>query len=295
MALYHTCHSFIFHFSFGSDELKRLFLAPSISGDFVACVGVSEPGAGSDVARMQSNARQSGDDWIINGQKMWITNGMQADWMCVLVNTSKDGGPHKNKSMFCLPLNTKGKNEMHEDDGIFGTRNNKNPINLIFSGITRTKIANKLGMHSSDTAQFFFDDVRVPQKYMIGEEGMGFVYQMLQFQNERLWGMVSLLKAFDKCIQATIDYAKQRKMFGQSLLDFQSVHFRMAELLTEVEALRSMCYRALGKPSFNACCSNAICKMQLQLQNAVFILHPKNQLSLHVQLHRTDIFFQAAI
>lgn len=102
-------------------------------------------------------------------------------------------------------------------------------------------------MHSSDTAQLFFDDVRVPAKYLIGDEGMGFVYQMLQFQNERIWGVATVLKAFDKCIDLTIDYTRQRKMFGQSLLDFQVVHFRMAELKTEVEALRSMLYRCLGK------------------------------------------------
>lgn len=96
-------------YSFGSEELKRQFLAPSIAGDFVACVGISEPGAGSDVAGLKTYARKSGDDYLISGQKMWITNGMQADWMCILVNTTQENGPHKNKSMFCLPLNSKGK------------------------------------------------------------------------------------------------------------------------------------------------------------------------------------------
>lgn len=117
---------------FGSDALRHEFLAPSIAGDMVGCVGVSEAGGGSDVAALKTTARKDGDDYIINGSKMWITNGMQADWCCLLANTS-EGAAHKNKSMIVVPLN--------------------NP------GVTRQKIE-KIGMHSSDTAQLFFDNVR---------------------------------------------------------------------------------------------------------------------------------------
>ena len=202
---------------FGSDELKRNFLAPAIAGDMVGCIGVSEVGGGSDVAAIKTHARRDGDDFIINGGKMWITNGMMADWCCLLVNTSQ-GAPHKNKSLIMVPMDSKG--------------------------ISRQKI-HKIGMHSSDTAQLFFDDVRVPVKNVIGQEGMGFTLQMLQFQEERLYGAAGSLQSMDNLIDETIAYTLERKAFGKSLLDNQVIHFRLAELRTEVEALRALVYRAV--------------------------------------------------
>ena len=143
---------------FGSEGLKRNWLVPTIAGDMVACLGVSEPGGGSDVAAIKTSARKDGSDFVISGSKMWITNGMKADWCCLLANTS-EGKVHQNKSLILVPMDAKG--------------------------ITRQKIR-KVGMFSSDTAQLFFDDVRVPQTNVIGPEGMGFTLQMLQFQEERL-------------------------------------------------------------------------------------------------------------
>jgi len=203
---------------FGSHELREQFLAPSISGDLVACLGVSEPGAGSDVASIKTTARTDGDDVVINGGKMWTTNGAQADWMCLLANTNPDGKAHQNKSLFCLPMNT--------------------------PGVTISRTIDKIGMHASDTAQVFFEDVRIPKKFMIGKEGYGFTYQMLQFQEERLFAAVGVLVPMEICIGETIEYCKQRGIFGKSVLDHQVVHFRLAELQTEIEALRSMVYRA---------------------------------------------------
>ncbi|GAA5265506.1 citronellyl-CoA dehydrogenase [Acidiphilium sp. MT5] len=202
---------------FGSDALRREFLAPAIAGDMVGCVAVSEPGGGSDVAAVKTTARKDGDDYIINGSKMWITNGLQADWICLLANTS-DGKPHKNKSLIIVPTTTKG--------------------------IERQKI-HKIGMNSSDTAQIFFDDVRVPQRYLIGQEGLGFTFQMLQFQEERLWAAANSLVMLDRLIDQTIAYTRERKTFGKPILDNQVVHFRLAELRTEVEALRALTYRAV--------------------------------------------------
>lgn len=206
---------------FGNDEVREQFLKPSIAGDYVACLGVSESGAGSDVASLKTTARKDGDDYVINGSKMWITNATQADWMCLLANTS-EGAPHRNKSLICLPLKHDGK-----------------PT----PGITMQKIK-KVGMWSSDTAQVFFDNVRVPQRFRIGEEGMGFTYQMKQFQEERLSGATRRVTALSDVIQDTIDYTRERKAFGKSILDNQAVHFRLAELKTEVEMLRSLVYRA---------------------------------------------------
>ena len=202
---------------FGSDHLKRNFLAPAIAGDVVGCLGVSEPGGGSDVAAVKTTARRDGDDYVISGTKMWITNGMKADWCCLLANTS-EGQPHRNKSLIVVPMDARG--------------------------ISRQKI-HKIGMNSSDTAQLFFDDVRVPAANLIGQEGMGFTMQMLQFQEERLWGAMSSIKGLDRLIDLTIEYTGQRKAFGKSVLDNQVVHFRLAELRTEVEALRALTWSAV--------------------------------------------------
>ncbi|KAJ7408557.1 putative acyl-CoA dehydrogenase 6 [Willisornis vidua] len=165
---------------FGSDELKKQFLVPTIAGDFVACLGISEPGAGSDVANIKTTAVRRGDEYVING------------------------------------------------------------------GIHVAKKIDKLGMRSSDTAQIFFEDVKVPSKNIIGEEGKGFTYQMLQFQEERLWGVAVVLTQLETIIQETSDYTRQRKVFNQSVLHNQTVHFRLAELATEVELLRSLLHRAVA-------------------------------------------------
>ena len=202
---------------FGSDELRKEFLAPAIAGDYVACIGVSEPGAGSDVASIKTTAKKDGRDYVINGSKMWITNSLQADWMCLLANTSESAA-HKNKTLIILPMKTKG--------------------------VSVAKKIRKIGMMASDTGLIHFDDVRVPQRYRIGEEGKGFTYQMLQFQEERLWGAANGVEALMGAIEATIAYTGERKIFGRSVLDHQVVHFRMAELKTEIEALRSLVYRA---------------------------------------------------
>ncbi len=202
---------------FGSDALRREFLAPSIAGDLVGCLGVSEPGGGSDVAALRTSARKDGGDYVIDGSKMWITNGLEADWCCLLANTS-DAPPHKNKSLIVVPLDARG--------------------------VTRQKI-HKVGMHSSDTAQLFFDGVRVPQRHLIGQEGLGFTFQMMQFQEERLWGAASSLRSLDRLIDLTIDYTRERKAFGRSILDNQVVHFRLAELRTEVAALRALTWQAV--------------------------------------------------
>ncbi|MBY0423627.1 MAG: acyl-CoA dehydrogenase family protein, partial [Parvularculaceae bacterium] len=211
---------------FGSDAAKEDFLKPSIAGDYVACLGVSEVGAGSDVASIRTTAKKDGEDYVVTGGKMWTTSGVQADWMCLLANTSDDPA-HRNKTLIAVPLkDEKGRHR---------------------KGVEVARKLKKLGMRSSDTAQFHFDNVRVPQRYRIGEEGAGFMYQMLQFQEERLWGALSGLVAMDATIDETIAYARERKAFGKSILDNQVVHFRLAELRTEVQALRSMTWDAVEK------------------------------------------------
>lgn len=202
---------------FGSKQLKQDYLAPAIAGDVVGCIAVSEPAGGSDVASVKTTAKRDGDDLIINGTKMWITNGMMADWCCILANTN-EGPIHINKSLVMVPMDAKG--------------------------VSRQKI-DKLGMNSSDTAQLFFDDVRVPATNIIGKEGGGFAMQMMQFQEERLWAAINSIKMMDGLIDKTIEYASERKTFGKPILDNQVVHFRLAELRTEVEALRALSWSAI--------------------------------------------------
>ena len=131
----------------GSDELRREYLAPAIAGDMVCCIGVTEEGSGSDVSSVKSFARKDGDDYVITGNKLYITNSLQADWMCMLCNTDEDNGPHGNKTLVVVELDT--------------------------PGVSRQKLK-KLGLHCADTGHIHFDDVRIPQRNRIGDEGRGF-------------------------------------------------------------------------------------------------------------------------
>jgi citronellyl-CoA dehydrogenase len=203
---------------FGSPELKKEYLEPTIRGEQVCSIAVSEAGAGSDVASIKTTARRDGDDYVINGSKMWITTGTQSDWACMLVNTGEGGKIHENKSLIIVPLDAKG--------------------------VDRKTKLDKLGMRASDTAMIFLDNVRVPRRNLVGTEGMGFMYQMLQFQEERLFGAASNIDAMTNIIAETTEYTRQRQAFGQSVLDNQYVHFRLAELKTEVECLRALVYHA---------------------------------------------------
>jgi citronellyl-CoA dehydrogenase len=202
----------------GSEELKQQYLVPAIAGDKVAAIAVSEPGAGSDVAAIKTWARRGGDDYLINGSKMWITNGTQADFLCLLARTSDEKG-FRGMSLFVVDTDLPG------------------------FGVSRK--LDKLGHRSSDTAILAFDDVRVPAANRIGAEGMGFILQMHQFQRERLAGSLMALGGMEKMVRSTIAYCRERETFGQPLIDNQYIHFRIAELLTEIEALRQLCYHCV--------------------------------------------------
>jgi citronellyl-CoA dehydrogenase len=213
---------------FGSDELRAQFLAPAIRGEMVGCIGVSEPSAGSDVASIKSYARKDGDDYVITGQKMWITNSFQADWMCMLVNTTEipeGGSSHKNKSLVMVPM-----------------RDGKN--GKLTKGIEMAQKIKKIGMNSSDTGLIYFDEVRVPQRNLLGKEGAGFTMQMMQFQEERLWAAASCLQSLTNCIEWTVGWAQERKLFGSTLADQQWVQFKLVEMKTELESLRALTYQA---------------------------------------------------
>lgn len=199
----------------GSHELKEKYLAPAIRGEMVSAVAVTEPDAGSDVAGIKTRAVRDGDHYVINGSKMYITNGTQADWLCLLARTS-DGEDYKGMSLIVVPTDTEG---------------------FIVS-----KSLKKLGNHSSDTAVLTFEDMRVPVENRIGEEGMGFYLQMQQFQIERLVGAIGGTAGAEKAVRDTIRYTQERKAFGKPLIANQWIHFKLAELLAEIEAQKQLNY-----------------------------------------------------
>lgn len=202
---------------FGSDELKAEFLVPAIAGDAITAIGVTEPDAGSDVAGLRTTARRDGDDWIISGTKLYITNGLQADWVCVLARTSDEGG-HRGISQIVVPTNVEGYSISRKLD--------------------------KLGMRASDTVEMVFEDVRVPVSYTIGEIGQGFQQQMKQFQHERMIAAYEMVGAMNRAIDRTAEYLNDREAFGKPLSANQYLVYELADLRSEVEVLRYFNYAA---------------------------------------------------
>lgn len=200
---------------FGTPWQKETFLKKAVAGTAVFSIAVSEPDAGSDVAAIQTRAVADGDDYLINGSKMWITSGTQADYLTLLARTGDQPGV-KGMSLIIVPTDV--------------------------PGFSVSRKLEKLGNHSSDTAILTFDNVRVPQSHRIGPEGMGFMLQMKQFQKERLAGAVMGVSGMERILRLTIDYCRQRETFGRPLIDNQWIQFKICELLTEVEALRQLAY-----------------------------------------------------
>jgi citronellyl-CoA dehydrogenase len=205
---------------FGSEELKQRWLRPSIAGEAVGAIGVTEPAAGSDVFSIQTTARRDGDFYVLNGRKIFITNGTQSDYVTTLVKTAQGRG-HHGFSLIIVPTDTPG-----------------------------FQVANKLekvGNHSSDTAELVLEDVRVPVANRIGEEGMGFIYQMKQFQKERMVASLGSAAAAQSMLGKTVQYVKERRVFGKPLALKQHVQFTLAELQTEIEMLRRLNYHCVRK------------------------------------------------
>jgi citronellyl-CoA dehydrogenase len=200
---------------FGTDELKRKYLTPAIEGDAVTSIAVTEPDAGSDVAALRTRAVRDGDEWVINGTKLYITNGVQADWLCLLARTSDDGG-HRGMSQIIVPTD--------------------------LPGFSVSRKLNKLGNRASDTAELSFIDVRVPVTNTVGEIGRGFQQQMAQFQNERMIANYIAVGQMTTALERTAAYLRQRRIFGRTILDHQYVQFRLAELSAELDLLRHYNY-----------------------------------------------------
>ncbi len=201
----------------GSREIKDEFLAPAIAGDKVAALGVSEPGAGSDVAGLRTTARKVGDDYVINGSKTYITNGTRADFVTLMVKTDPEAG-HNGISIIVCPTDVKG--------------------------FSISKKLEKAGNWASDTAELFFEDVRVPRRYLLGQEGMGFVYLMQNFQSERLVGCVSGLEGSKLALDRSVQYGRERVAFGKPLIKREYWQQKFVDLYTKYEAAKALSYNA---------------------------------------------------
>ncbi len=201
----------------GSHELKKAYLEPALRGELVASIAVTEPDAGSDVASIRTTARRDGDEYVINGSKIYITNGTQADFLTLLARTSPEAG-YRGMSLIIVPTDR--------------------------PGFRVARKLRKLGNHSSDTAELIFEDVRVPVTNRIGEEGQGFYLQMEQFQKERLIAVYTALGGLQRAMERTVAYLRERKAFGGPLLGMQYIQYTLAELQVEIESLRQLAYAA---------------------------------------------------
>jgi citronellyl-CoA dehydrogenase len=194
------------------------FLAPALRGEKIAALGVSEPGAGSDVAGIRTIARRDGDDYIIDGSKTFITNGTRADFVTLLVKTQPEGGAH-GCSFFLVPTKTKG--------------------------FAVSKKLEKIGNHASDTAELFFDNMRIPRSYLLGEENMGFMYLMQNFQTERLIAAVGAAAASRLLLDDAVNYGRERTVFGKPLIKREVWQHRLVDLYTKVEMLKAFVYKCV--------------------------------------------------
>jgi citronellyl-CoA dehydrogenase len=200
----------------GSSAQKREFLVPALQGERIAALGVSEPDAGSDVANLRTTARRVGDEYVINGAKTYITNGTRADFITLAVRTGDEG--FGGISLLLFPTDTRG--------------------------FTVSKKLSKLGNLSSDTGQLFFEDCRVPARYLLGEENQGFYYIMTNFQGERLVGALGAVAGMQLMWDDAMAYGNERRAFGRPIVKFQVWRHKLVDMLTRIEAARQLTYLA---------------------------------------------------
>ncbi|AWI13609.1 MULTISPECIES: acyl-CoA dehydrogenase family protein [Bacillaceae] len=206
--------------SYGTEEQKQRWLPGALTGDIITAIGMTEPGAGSDLANIQTTAIRDGDDYIINGEKTFITNGYTADLVVLVCKTDpKANPPHRGISLFVVEAGT--------------------------PGFKKGKKLRKIGQHANDTSELIFEDVRVPRTNLLGEEGKGFYYLMEKLQQERLLVAIQCMASAEKMLELTIDYVKQRQAFGTTISNFQNTQFKIAEMATELEIGRTFVERLI--------------------------------------------------
>ncbi|HEY9582456.1 MAG TPA: acyl-CoA dehydrogenase family protein [Savagea sp.] len=196
--------------AYGTEEQKQRWLPKSVTGELISAVAMTEPGTGSDLAAVRTTARREGDYYILNGEKTFITNGLHADYVVVVCKTDPQAEPaYRGISLLVV------------EEGM--------------PGFKRGKKLNKIGMHSADTAELIFEDVKVPVENLLGEEGKGFYYLMEKLQQERLVVALEVQVEAEVMLELTIDYVKERKAFGSRIADFQNTQFKLAEMATEID------------------------------------------------------------
>ena len=200
--------------SYGTEEQKQRWLPKCVTGEIITAIAMTEPGTGSDLASIKTTAKLEGDHYIVNGQKTFITNGIQSDLILVAVKTDINAVPkHKGVSLLVI-----------ERDA---------------PGFSRGRKLNKVGLHSQDTAELIFEDCRVPKENLIGEEGKGFLYLMEKLQQERLLVAIGAQTASEVMLKMTMDYVKSREAFGRPVSQFQNTQFKIVEMVTEIEMGRA--------------------------------------------------------
>jgi alkylation response protein AidB-like acyl-CoA dehydrogenase len=214
---------------FGTEEQKQRYLPAVCQGEMVSAGAYTEPDAGTDVAGYRARAVKEGDEYIINGSKMFITNGSVCDFMVVQCVTQPEEKRHQRFSMIIVPSNLKG--------------------------ITRIKIHGKMGIRSSDTAEIAFEDVRVPKENLVGAEGRGFYQLMHFFDTTRPMIAAQALGLSEACLEASVRYARERTVFGAPLGSFQLTQAKLTEMAIRIEALRGLVYKSCwlideGRPDY---------------------------------------------
>jgi len=202
--------------AFGTEEQKRKYLVPAIRGEKIACLGITEPEAGSDVASVKTYAEKVPGGWKVNGNKIFITNGYRADFMTLLARTDREKKGYKGMSLFLVDSDTPGY-------------------------IVSRKL-DKVGQWSSDTAEIFFQDMVIPEEALLGEEGRGFYNIMWELQGERLIVAVAVIAIAEVTLKQAIDYGRERIQFGKPVIKNQAIAHRVADLATELEAAKSLTY-----------------------------------------------------
>jgi alkylation response protein AidB-like acyl-CoA dehydrogenase len=205
----------------GSEDLKRRYLEPGIKGEKIGCLGITEPGAGSDVAGIRTTARRDGDEYVINGAKTFITNGARADFIVLVTKTDPNAG-HDGITLFVVDLRD----------------SERNPV----PGFSVSRKLEKMGMHSSDTGELAFEDVRVPAENMVGQEGKGFYHISWELQGERLVAAAGCVASCERMFERTLEYAKERQAFGRPIGKFQAIRHKFAEMAVKIEAAKQMTY-----------------------------------------------------
>jgi len=205
-------------FNFGTEEQRQRWIVPGIKGELIGALGITEPGAGSDVAGIRTFARKVPGGYVVNGSKTFITNGVRADFLVCAVKTTEEGGHH---GLSFLVLDRE------------------------MPGYEVTRKLEKMGWHSSDTGELAFTDMEVPEENLLGSENGGFYLIMANFQWERLSMALAAVGGMQRVFEVTLDYAKEREAFGRPIGKFQAIRHKFAEMATKIEASRALTYTGL--------------------------------------------------